>query len=146
MVQFEPARQDSSARCREWRQGCEHRSFIESLLFFCCFLPPDTHLVFPGPIPSGEWILAPCGQLTFTLWGLAGLIGFFMLGSDSLSACLFYSRWYWRCSSAAFRLSLSRPCAARRGCLPFALPPSRFWPGNTFLLFPSFSQSRLHYV
>src|SRR6267378_7060529 len=97
MLQFEPARQDSGARHRDlWSQECEHLSFIESLLFFLCFLRPDTHLVFPGPIPSGEWILAPCGQLTFTLWGLAGLIGIFMLGSDSLSACLFYSRWYWR--------------------------------------------------
>jgi hypothetical protein len=27
---------------------------------------------FLGPIPSGEWILAPCGQLIFTLWGLMG--------------------------------------------------------------------------
>ena len=27
-------------------------------------LTPDTHLVFPGPIPSGEWIFVPCVQLT----------------------------------------------------------------------------------
>src|SRR6516225_5250253 len=100
--------------------------FIESQLFFYCFLTPDTHLVFPGPIPSGEWILAPCSQLTFTLWGLAGLIGIFMLGSDSLSACFCYSRRYWRGSSAAFRQSLWRSCGALRGCSPFALPLSRF--------------------
>jgi hypothetical protein len=59
-------------------------------------LTPDTHLLFPGPIPSGEWIFVPCIQLTFPLWGLAGLIGIFMLGSDSLSACFFHSRQYWR--------------------------------------------------
>lgn len=51
---------------------------------------------FPWSDPKWEWVLAPCGQLTFTLWGLAGLIGIFMLGSDSLSACFFYSRWNWR--------------------------------------------------
>lgn len=50
---------------------------------------------FPWSIPSGEWILVPCGQLTFTLWGLAGLIGIFTLGSDCLSAYSFYSQWYW---------------------------------------------------
>ena len=41
---------------------------------------PDTHLVFPGPIPSGEWTLAPCGQLTFTLWDVAGLLGILCRG------------------------------------------------------------------
>src|SRR5215469_8208213 len=30
--------------------------FIESRLFFCCFLPSDIHLVFASPIPHGELI------------------------------------------------------------------------------------------
>src|SRR6266576_5140052 len=105
---------------------CEHLRCIESLPFFCCFLTPGTHLVFPGPIPSGEWILPPCGQPTFTSWDLAGLTGIFILGSDSLSACFFCSRWCWRGSSGAFRQNLWLSCAALRGRSPFALPPSLF--------------------
>ena len=35
-----------------------------------------------------------------------------MLGSDSLSACFFYSRWYWRGNWAAFRQSPWCSCAA----------------------------------
>jgi hypothetical protein len=29
---------------------------------------------FPWSDPVGEWIFVPCVQLTFTLWGLGGLI------------------------------------------------------------------------
>jgi hypothetical protein len=30
--------------------------FIESQLFFCCFLHSDIHLVFASPVPHGELI------------------------------------------------------------------------------------------
>ena len=109
-----------------WRQECEHLRCIESLPCFCCSLTPGTHLVFPGPIPSGESILAPCGPLTFTLWDSVGLTGIFIVGSDCLSVCSFCSRWYWRGNWAAFRQSLWRACAALRGHSRFALPVSLF--------------------
>src|SRR5579863_1828410 len=97
MLQCEPARHDSTARSRDlWTQSCEHLCFTESPLCFSCCLTPDTPLVTPGPIPPGQWILAPCGQLISTFWDSAGPIGIFMLGSDSPSACCFCSQWYWR--------------------------------------------------
>src|SRR5579863_4716650 len=131
MLQCEPARHDSTARSRDlWTQSCEHLCFTESPLCFSCCLTPDTPLVTPGPIPPGQWILAPCGQLISTFWDSAGPIGIFMLGSDSPSACCFCSQWYWRGSSAAFHRSLWRACAALPGRSRFALPPSRFWTGN----------------
>src|SRR5580704_6184692 len=93
MLQCEPARHHSAARCPDlWRQPCDHLSFIESPLCFSCCLTPDTPLVTPGPIPRGQWILAPCGQLTSTFWDLAGPIGIFMSGSDSPSVCCFCSQ------------------------------------------------------
>src|SRR3984893_17536474 len=51
--------------------------FIESQLFFCCFLLSDIHLVFASPIPHGELIrfLAQCGQFTLMCRGSAGHIG-----------------------------------------------------------------------
>jgi hypothetical protein len=33
---------------------------------------------FPRSDPKREWIFVPYVQLTFTLWGLAGLIGIFI--------------------------------------------------------------------
>ena len=53
-------------------------------------------LAFVSPIPNGEWtrFLPQCGQFTSTSKGLAGLIGIYLLGPDSLSPCFFYSRRY----------------------------------------------------
>src|ERR1700737_4374677 len=109
-------------------QDMRHLHFIESPLFSCCLLTSDIHLVFASPIPNGEWtrFLPQCGQFTLTCKGLAGLIGTSLLGPDSLSPCFFYSRRYWRGNSAVFRQRLWLSCAALRGHLLFALPPSRF--------------------
>ena len=70
--------------------------FIESQLFFCCFLLSDVHLVFASPIPHGELIrfLAQCGQFTLTCRGSAGHIGTSSSRLDSPSACFIYSRRY----------------------------------------------------
>jgi len=51
---------------------------------------------FPWSDPNWGVNLGSMQSTHFTLWGLAGPIGIFMLGSGFLSACFFYSRWYWR--------------------------------------------------
>ena len=60
-----------------WSQDEKASLFIESQLFFCCFLLSDIHLVFASPMPHGELIrfLAQCGQFTLTCRGSAGHIG-----------------------------------------------------------------------
>jgi hypothetical protein len=52
-------------------------SFIESQLFFCCFLLSDIHLVFGSSIPYGELMhfLTQCGQFALTCRGSPGHIG-----------------------------------------------------------------------
>src|SRR5467141_2064015 len=75
--------------------------FIESLLFFCCFLPSDIHL------------------------GFAGRIGTSLARSGFFSPCFFCSPRYWRGSLAAFRQRLLHACAAPRGRSPLALQRSQ---------------------
>src|SRR5229473_5614545 len=100
--------------------------FIESLLFFCCFLPSDIHLGFASPIPHGELIrfLAQCGRFISMHKGLAGLIGTSLARSGFFSLCFFCSPRYWRGSWVAFRQRLWRSCASLCGLSLFALPPS----------------------
>ena len=79
-----------------WSQDEKASLFIESQLFFCCFLLSDIHLVFASPIPHGELIrfLAQCGQFTLMCRGSAGHIGTSLSRLDSRSACFIYSRRY----------------------------------------------------
>ena len=51
---------------------------------------------FPWSDPKWGVDLGSMRSTHFYIMGLAGRIGIFMLGSDSLSACFCYSQWYWR--------------------------------------------------